>query len=77
MVETRLHLTFLTFYLLLMLALPPAVSKGAEENDFYRLISVVASQAPSESRSKNWKPAPDGLENLCRISLRHAPHGGL
>ena len=23
------------------------------------------------------QPAPDGLENLCRISLRHAPHGAL
>ncbi|MBD3672840.1 MAG: hypothetical protein HUJ26_04875 [Planctomycetaceae bacterium] len=34
---------------------------AAEENDFYKLISVVTSQAQTESRSKNWKPAPDGL----------------
>jgi hypothetical protein len=34
---------------------------GAEESDYYRLISVVTSQAPTESRSKNWKPGPGGL----------------
>lgn len=31
------------------------------EDDFYKLISVSTSQAPTDSRSKNWKPAPDGL----------------
>ena len=31
------------------------------ENDFYKLISVSTSQVTSDSRSKNWKPAPDGL----------------
>lgn len=34
---------------------------GAEENDFYRLVSIVTSQSPTESRSKYWKPAPNGL----------------
>ncbi len=32
-----------------------------EENDYYRLISVTTSESPTKSRSKNWKPAPDGL----------------
>jgi len=35
--------------------------RRAEENDYYRLVSIVTSQAPTESRSKFWKPAPDGL----------------
>ena len=33
----------------------------ATEADFYKLISVSASQAQTDSRSKTWKPAPDGL----------------
>ncbi|MCA9064455.1 MAG: hypothetical protein KDA96_15395, partial [Planctomycetaceae bacterium] len=32
-----------------------------EESDYYRLITVSASQALTESRAKTWKPAPDGL----------------
>ena len=35
--------------------------RAADENDYYRMISIVTSQAPTESRSKFWKPAPDGL----------------
>lgn len=31
------------------------------EDDYYRLMTVVASKAETESRSKNWKPSPDGL----------------
>ncbi|HQX49033.1 MAG TPA: hypothetical protein PLR25_03965 [Planctomycetaceae bacterium] len=31
------------------------------EADFYKLISVSTSQASTDSRSKTWKPAPDGL----------------
>ena len=31
------------------------------EDDFYKLISVSTSQTTSDSRAKNWKPAPDGL----------------
>ncbi len=34
---------------------------AADEDDYYRLISIVTSQAPTASRSKFWKPAPDGL----------------
>jgi len=33
----------------------------AGEEDYYRLISVATSEAPTTSRSKQWKPAPDGL----------------
>ncbi len=36
-------------------------SLAGEENDYYRLESIVTSQAKTKSRSKNWKPAPDGL----------------
>ncbi|MGB0758775.1 MAG: hypothetical protein ACPGPS_04550, partial [Rubripirellula sp.] len=31
------------------------------EKDYYRLLSVATSKAPTESRSKNWKPSPEGL----------------
>jgi len=40
-------------------AVPCALA--AEESDFYRLISIVAPEAQTDSRSKNWKPAPEGL----------------
>lgn len=32
-----------------------------EEDDYYRLITISASKAPTTSRSKTWKPSPDGL----------------
>lgn len=31
------------------------------ESDYYRIITIATSQASSDSRSKNWKPAPDSL----------------
>lgn len=34
---------------------------AATEAEAYRLISIVTSDAATESRSKRWKPAPDGL----------------
>lgn len=34
---------------------------AAEEDEYYRLISIVTSKAPTASRSKFWKPAPKGL----------------
>ncbi len=34
---------------------------AAEESDYYRIVSVATSQAKTDSRSKNWKPAPAGL----------------
>ena len=40
---------------------PNGQALAADENDYYRLISVTTSQARTESRSKNWKPAPEGL----------------
>lgn len=33
----------------------------AEENDYYRLVSVDVAETSTSSRAKNWKPAPDGL----------------
>ena len=35
-------------------------SKPSEE-DYYRLVTLTASKSPSASRSKHWKPSPDGL----------------
>ncbi len=35
--------------------------RAAEEADYYRIVSIATSQASTESRSKFWKPAPDGL----------------
>lgn len=32
-----------------------------DEDGFYRLISVATSKVNADSRSANWKPAPDGL----------------
>lgn len=37
------------------------VAKSAEENDYYRLVSVAVAETSTSSRAKNWKPAPDGL----------------
>lgn len=34
---------------------------SAEESDYYRLVPVAVSESSTSSRSKNWKPAPDGL----------------
>lgn len=34
---------------------------AAEENDYYRLVPIVSVEASTESRSKSWKPAPEGL----------------
>ncbi len=33
----------------------------ADENDYYRLISIATPKAQTDSRSKTWKPAPEGL----------------
>jgi hypothetical protein len=38
-----------------------SVAAGAEESDYYRIVSVVTSQAPTASRSKFWKPPPQEL----------------
>jgi hypothetical protein len=37
------------------------VAVAAEENDYYRLISIATPRAQTDSRSKTWKPAPEGL----------------
>lgn len=34
---------------------------GLDENDYYRIVSITTPKATTESRSANWKPAPDGL----------------
>lgn len=46
------------FSILLVVCTAPA---RADEDEYYRLITVSASKAPTGSRSKTWRPAPDGL----------------
>lgn len=38
-----------------------AADSGRQEADYYRLVTIHASAAATESRSKRWKPAPDGV----------------
>jgi len=45
---------------MLLLCLSPVTLMAGEE-DYYRMISVATSEAPTTSRSKQWKPAPNGL----------------
>lgn len=33
----------------------------ADENEYYRVISIATPKSATDSRSKTWKPAPDGL----------------
>jgi hypothetical protein len=48
--------------LILLLCCVPWLPKSyADEEDYYRLITISASKAPTASRSKNWKPSPEGL----------------
>ena len=35
--------------------------QAAKESDYYRLVTIGSSKAPTTSRSKYWKPAPKGL----------------
>lgn len=46
---------------LLYLLSPPTLARAAEEDDYYRLVSVAVAETSTSSRAKNWKPAPDGL----------------
>jgi len=36
-------------------------AKAGVESDYYRIVSVATTESPTGSRSKKWKPAPDGL----------------
>jgi glucose/arabinose dehydrogenase len=47
--------------LVAVIAAVPCAKSNGDENDYYRLITISASKAPTESRSKNWKPSPEGL----------------
>ena len=39
----------------------PAAAEAADESDYYRLVTIMSSKAPTGSRSKFWKPPPKGL----------------
>ncbi len=34
---------------------------NADENEYYRIVSIATPKAQTESRAANWRPAPDGL----------------
>ena len=57
--KCRLYL--LVFSLVLGILVNSLPAFAAEESDYYRIISVATSEARTDSRSKNWKPAPEGL----------------
>lgn len=45
----------------LMITLLLLANVAADEEKYYRLVSITTPRAPTDSRAKNWKPAPDGL----------------
>ncbi|WP_315851414.1 hypothetical protein [Rhodopirellula sp. MGV] len=46
---------------LCLLGLQMSREAGATDNETYRIVDVAVAKAATESRSKHWKPAPDGL----------------
>ncbi|MEQ8791748.1 MAG: hypothetical protein RIC55_36130 [Pirellulaceae bacterium] len=38
-----------------------ALAQSVDENDYYRLTTIVTSKSPTESRAEIWKPAPSDL----------------
>ena len=60
--RSLLFLFLLCCFSLLPLNIRVAQAETREsENDYYRLVTLTASKSPSASRSKHWKPSPDGL----------------
>ncbi len=58
---TDLSLRRRTNLLLLAILLALSGAIRAEESDYYRIVSILTPKARAESRSKNWRPAPEGL----------------
>ncbi|WP_237607417.1 hypothetical protein [Roseimaritima sediminicola] len=54
----RHHLPLILFA---ALAIPATARGQGSEADYYRVISVAVAETATESRSKTWQPAPDGL----------------
>lgn len=55
---------FLMFFVLVLFSLVISGEQAAfaeGEDDYYRLVSIMTPKAQTESRSKNWKPAPGDL----------------
>ena len=46
--------------IVLACAVCPGVAAD-DESDYYRLVTILSSKAPTGSRSKFWKPPPQGL----------------
>tara|TARA_R110002049_G_scaffold27321_2_gene94107 strand:- start:221201 stop:222763 length:1563 start_codon:yes stop_codon:yes gene_type:complete len=36
-------------------------ARGADESDYYKIVTIAAPKAQTDSRSANWTPAPEGL----------------
>jgi glucose/arabinose dehydrogenase len=47
--------------LLLAATAPAARAADPVEDDYYRIVSIVTSKSPTDSRAKHWKPAPSDL----------------
>ena len=45
----------------ILFSMAPSMAWSDDENDYYRLITIAASESPTTSRSPDWKPAPDDL----------------
>ncbi len=48
-------------FLVLSATLNCGLLNAADQDDYYRLVSIFAPKSQSASRAKNWKPAPKGL----------------
>jgi len=59
----RLSPIAFAFILLLVLSCHRSFAQQSpqREDDYYRLVTLTASKSPSASRSKSWKPSPEGL----------------
>ena len=55
----RKSTTLLVYFIGSLLALDGIAV--ADENDYYRIVTIATSQADTQSRSKFWKPAADDL----------------
>tara|TARA_R110002072_G_scaffold238769_2_gene396177 strand:- start:16400 stop:17968 length:1569 start_codon:yes stop_codon:yes gene_type:complete len=61
MVNRNTLLAALFCWLMTVVAANAVADDFADENDYYRLVSVDVAETSTSSRAKNWKPAPDGL----------------
>jgi glucose/arabinose dehydrogenase len=59
--ETRVTQRWALVMALVVLLCTPLATRADDESDYYRIVSIDTPKAQTESRSPNWKPAPEGL----------------